>query len=175
MRIGGELRGGGPILVWGLSCQALDIATPRILGHRARPGRAWRCADLRGARSVWQGQRPATLYPVDRADPDHDAVMRIGGELRGGGPILNRGWIAMFGVGLPPPRIVIGSPRSKRRRPPNLVWGLSCQALDIATPAHLGTSRTAWPGLEVRRSEGSSLCSRASAPRPCIRWIARIR
>jgi hypothetical protein len=40
-----------PELVWGLSCQALDIATPRILGHRARPGRAWRGADLRGARS----------------------------------------------------------------------------------------------------------------------------
>src|SRR3954447_12474568 len=33
-------------------------------------------------------------------------------ELRGGGPILNRGWIAMFRVGLPPPRIVIGGLRS---------------------------------------------------------------
>jgi DDE superfamily endonuclease len=49
-----------PDLVWGLSCQALDIATPRILGHRARPGRAWRCADLRGARSV-AGPAPRDL------------------------------------------------------------------------------------------------------------------
>jgi len=33
-------------------------------------------------------------------------------ELRGGGPILNRGWTAMFRVGLPPPRIVIGGLRA---------------------------------------------------------------
>jgi len=31
-------------------------------------------------------------------------------KLRGGGPILNRGTQAMSNIGLPPPRIVIGSP-----------------------------------------------------------------
>ena len=37
--------------------------------------------------------------------------------LRGGGPTLNRGSGAMFGDGLPPPRIVIGGPpRSADRR-----------------------------------------------------------
>jgi hypothetical protein len=49
-----------PELVWGLSCQALDIATPRILGHCASPGLAWRCADLRGAHSV-AGPAPRDL------------------------------------------------------------------------------------------------------------------
>jgi hypothetical protein len=39
-------------------------------------------SSLSGARST----RAATLYPVDRSDPNHDACMRIGGKLRGGGP-----------------------------------------------------------------------------------------
>jgi len=39
-------------------------------------------------------------------DPDHDAVMRIGGETPGGGPILLVGIGATFEYGFPPPRIV---------------------------------------------------------------------
>jgi hypothetical protein len=31
------------------------------------------------------------LYAVGLFDPDHDAVMRIGGEAPGGGPILSVG------------------------------------------------------------------------------------
>ena len=34
---------------------------------------------------------PASLYTVESFDPDHDAVMRIGGEAPGGGPILSVG------------------------------------------------------------------------------------
>jgi hypothetical protein len=41
-----------------------------------------------------------------RLDPDHDAVMRIGGEAPGGGPILPVGINAMSGCRFPPPRIV---------------------------------------------------------------------
>lgn len=41
-------------------------------------------------------------------DPDHDAVMRIGSKLRGGGPILTHGMQAMESAGAPPPRTVIG-------------------------------------------------------------------
>ena len=41
-------------------------------------------------------------------DPDHDAVMRIGSKLRGGGPILTYGMQAMELAGAPPPRTVIG-------------------------------------------------------------------
>jgi hypothetical protein len=46
------------------------------------------------------------LYTVGSIDPDHDAVMRIGGEAPGGGPILSVGISAMFEYGVPPPRIV---------------------------------------------------------------------
>ncbi len=41
-------------------------------------------------------------------DPDHDAVMRIGSKLRGGGPILHNGMRAVVSPGTPPPRTVIG-------------------------------------------------------------------
>ena len=34
----------------------------------------------RGARCRARGTRAATLYPVGRSDPNHDARMRIGGE-----------------------------------------------------------------------------------------------
>ena len=37
---------------------------------------------------------------------NHDAVMRIGGEVPGGGPILSVGIGATFAYGFPPPRIV---------------------------------------------------------------------
>jgi hypothetical protein len=40
-----------------------------------------------------------------RLDPDHDAIMRIGGKAPGGGPILPVGISAMFEYGFPPPRI----------------------------------------------------------------------
>ena len=50
--------------------------------------------------------RATDLYAVGSFDPDHDAVMRIGGEAPGGGPILSVGSSAMFEYGFPPPRIV---------------------------------------------------------------------
>jgi hypothetical protein len=50
--------------------------------------------------------RATDLYAVGWFDPDHDAVMRIGDEAPGGGPILSVGISAMFEYGFPPPRIV---------------------------------------------------------------------
>ena len=61
--------------------------------------------DPRGARH-WRHLRATDLYAVGSFDPDHDAVMRIGGEAPGGGPILSVGISAMFEYGVPPPRIV---------------------------------------------------------------------
>ncbi len=76
----------------------------------------------RGARCRGTRDRAATLYPVGRCDPNHDARMRIGGELRGGGPILNGGIEAVDKRGIPPPRTVIASPSrtSGRERSHNL-------------------------------------------------------
>ena len=63
--------------------------------------------DPRGARHWGRlSLRAANLYAVGSFDPDHDAVMRIGGEAPGGGPILSVGISAMFEYGVPPPRIV---------------------------------------------------------------------
>ena len=61
--------------------------------------------DPRGARQ-WDIFVATDLYTVGSFDPDHDAVMRIGGEAPGGGPILSVGISAMFEYGVPPPRIV---------------------------------------------------------------------
>jgi hypothetical protein len=55
--------------------------------------------DQRGACPSGADHRAATLYSVGPQGPDHDAVMRIGGELLGGGPILETGvnTMACFG------------------------------------------------------------------------------
>src|SRR5919198_280367 len=42
----------------------------------------------RGGARYWAHLRAADLYSVGSFDPDHDAVMRIGGKAPGGGPIL---------------------------------------------------------------------------------------
>ena len=50
--------------------------------------------------------RATDLYTARSFDPDHDAVMRIGSEAPGGGPLLSVGISARFEYGFPPPRIV---------------------------------------------------------------------
>ena len=61
---------------------------------------------IRGELAIGAHFRAAHLYAVGSFDPDHDAVMRIGGKAPGGGPILSVGIRAMFEYGFPPPRIV---------------------------------------------------------------------
>jgi hypothetical protein len=61
---------------------------------------------IRGELAIEAHFRAAHLYAVGSFDPDHDAVMRIGGKAPGGGPILSVGSSAMFEYGFPPPRIV---------------------------------------------------------------------
>ncbi len=57
------------------------------------------------------------LYTVGSFDPDHDAVMRIGGEAPGGGSILPVGISAMFEYGFPPPRIRQFGSRTEKASP----------------------------------------------------------
>jgi len=65
----------------------------------------------RGELGVWCANvRATSLYSADPKTRTHDAVMRIGSELRGGGPILSFGVEAMGETGVPPPRTVIGDP-----------------------------------------------------------------
>src|ERR1700736_2260342 len=46
---------------------------------------------IRGELAIGAHLRATDLYAVGSFDPDHDAVMRIGGEAPGGGPILSVG------------------------------------------------------------------------------------
>ena len=68
---------------------------------------------IRGELAIGAHLRATDLYAVGSFDPDHDAVMRIGGEAPGGGPILSVGINAMFEYGFPPPRIVNSAVRRK--------------------------------------------------------------
>ena len=63
--------------------------------------------------------RVTDLYAVGSFDPDHDAVMRIGGKAPGGGPILSVGISARFEYGFPPPRIVNSAVVLKSAPAPN--------------------------------------------------------
>src|SRR5438309_3417588 len=73
--------------------------------HSSASGGDLSVEDPRGARQ-WDIFVATDLYTVGSFDPDHDAVMRIGGEAPGGGPILSVGISAMFEYGVPPPRRV---------------------------------------------------------------------
>src|ERR1700724_623283 len=46
---------------------------------------------IRGELAIGAHLRATDLYTVGSSDPDHDAVMRIGGEAPGGGAILSVG------------------------------------------------------------------------------------
>ena len=74
---------------------------------------------IRGGLAVWHGRSPGT--PVFggslRSEPMMQSCVSLA-HLRGGGPILNHGGMAMFGVGVLPPRIVVGRER------PSLARGL---------------------------------------------------
>jgi hypothetical protein len=63
--------------------------------------------DVRGELRI--GARRIVPHPCMRGakGPDHDAVMRIGSKLRGGGPILHSGIKSVVFAGTPPPRTVI--------------------------------------------------------------------
>jgi hypothetical protein len=56
--------------------------------------------DPRGARH-WVHLRVTDLYAVGSVNPDHDAVMRIGGEAPGGGAILSVGIKCQVRIRLP--------------------------------------------------------------------------
>src|SRR5437764_785254 len=56
---------------------------------------------IRGELAIGAHLRATDLYAVGSFDPDHDAVMRIGGEAPGGGPILSVGIRCQVRIRLP--------------------------------------------------------------------------
>ena len=57
------------------------------------------CGGSEGSSPLGANLAPHTCIRSVRLDPDHDAVMRIGGEAPGGGPILFVGLCAMSAAG----------------------------------------------------------------------------
>ena len=69
------------------------------------------CVMIRGELAIGRGTSRHTLvFGGSHADPNHDAVMRIGGEAPGGGPILPVGICAMSAAGSRHLGSSIGSP-----------------------------------------------------------------
>ena len=66
---------------------------------------------FRGELAIGAHLRATDLYTVGSFDPDHDAVMRIGGKAPGGGPILTVGIYAMSCAGSRHLGSTIDSPR----------------------------------------------------------------
>src|SRR5947199_7351429 len=56
---------------------------------------------IRGELAIGVHLRATDLYAVGSVNPDHDAVMRIGGEAPGGGPILSVGIKCQVRIRLP--------------------------------------------------------------------------
>jgi len=78
--------------------------------------------NVRGELQV--GARSIVSHPCMRRakGPNHDAGIRIGSKLRGGGPILRYAMRAMACIGTPPPRTVIGDPSQAVRTGAESVW-----------------------------------------------------
>jgi hypothetical protein len=107
-------------------------------GHESSLRRAAALAlrpSIRGGPAVWRQPSPHNLVfgesqdvGFDMSGSNHDAVMRIGGRLLGGGSILQSGTTARVCIGSPPPRIVRALNRHCRSAPNfalslSLAWG----------------------------------------------------
>jgi hypothetical protein len=113
-----------------LSWSATDIKSSlrRAAALALRPS-------IRGGPAVWRQPSPHNLVfgesqdvGFDMSGSNHDAVMRIGGRLLGGGSILQSGTTARVCIGSPPPRIVRALNRHCRSAPNfalslSLAWG----------------------------------------------------
>ena len=81
---------------------------------------------IRGELAMGAYLRATNLYTAGSWDPDHDAVMRIGGEAPGGGPILSVGIKCQVRIRFPATSDrQFGSRAEKAARAPN---GAECYA-----------------------------------------------
>ena len=125
--------------------------------------------DPRGARH-WGVSSRRKLVFGRLVGPDHDAVMRIGGEAPGGGAILSVGIRASSNHGFPP----LGSSIRLRRKParaPNSSGAMLVPANPFQPAGRNTTPSSVWPVVTKRQSAMSSL--RASATIIVLRVPAR--
>ena len=117
--------------------------------------------------------RATNLYTVGWFDPDHDAVMRIGGEAPGGGPILSVGIKCQVRIRLPATSDrQFGSHAEQPARAPN---SAECDARSGKPFQDAGRKTTPSSGSPVLIKRQSAMTSlRASATIMVLRVPLRL-
>ena len=128
---------------------------------------------IRGELAIGAHLRATDLYAVGSFDPDHDAVMRIGGEAPGGGPILSVGIKCQVRIRLPATSDrQFGSRAEKPARAPN---GAECYARSGKPFQDAGRKTTPSNGSPVVTKRQSAMISlRASATIMVLRVPIRL-
>ena len=128
---------------------------------------------IRGELAIGVLLRATDLYAVGSFDPDHDAVMRIGGEAPGGGPILSVGIKCQ--VRITASRHLgsqFGSPAEKPVRVPNGVEWYARSGKPLHVAGRKTTPSNGSPVVTKRQSAMISL--RASATIMVLRVPLRL-
>jgi hypothetical protein len=145
------------------------------------PGSQRRPDGSEGSSPSRRGASAATLYSVDpEGIGGHDAVMRIGAELRAAGPFHQSGTRAMGGYGTPPPRIVIGDPAPTSGTHAELRFSCLfpaqiavCMRTPAGTKPVVTSSHSAIKSLRAPQSWSSGWCGGRSACAGGTIWRAR--
>src|SRR5438094_6284333 len=128
---------------------------------------------IRGELAIGTHLRAADSYAVGSFDPDHDAVMRIGGEAPGGGPILSVGIKCQVRIRLP-----ATSDRqfgSRAENPARASNGAECYARSGKPFQDAGRKTTPSSGSPVVTKRQSAMISlRASATIMVLRVPQRL-
>src|SRR3954453_5496630 len=108
------------LLAWSRRPTIPVAATHRTLSGASSTSCSAKAEPRRSEGSLPSGtdHRATTLYSVGPEGPDHDAVMRIGGEAPGRRAHSRKRCQTMTSFGWPPPRIVIGDRRCPVRQVP---------------------------------------------------------
>src|SRR3954454_10291346 len=108
------------LLAWSRRPTIPVAATHRTLSGDSRTSCSAKAEPRRSEGSLPSGadHRATPLYSVGPRGPDHDAVMRIGGEAPGRRAHSRKRCQTMASFGWPPPRIVIGDRRYPVRQAP---------------------------------------------------------
>src|ERR1700736_2447981 len=127
---------------------------------------------IRGELAIGAHLRATDLYAVGSFDPDHDAVMRIGGEAPGGGPILSVGIKCHVRIRLPATSDRQFGSRAESQRAPN---GAECYARSGKPFQDAGRKTTPSSGSPVVTKRQSAMTSlRASATIMVLRVPIRL-
>jgi hypothetical protein len=117
---------------------------------------------IRGELAIGAHLRATDLYAVGSFDPDHDAVMRIGGEAPGGGPILSVGIKCQVRIRHPATSDRQFGSRLKSQRERRMV--LSAMLVPISPFQDAGRKTTPSSGSPIVTKRQSAMTSlRASA------------